>query len=316
MLNISLRGKVIIAGRIRTATGLHIGGAAAGLDIGGIDNPIIRHPVTREPYIPGSSLRGKLRTLLDRQLGTRINQEIQTKNPKVRIHECKDSRDYDQCPVCQIFGLTPGGDRKDWNNLRPTRLMVRDVTLSHEEIEVDGKQVKINQRLFDAKTDLPFTEVKWEAAIDRITSAAVPRQNERVPADTVFGPFEFIYNIYDINGGGYGGAAKGARRDVAWLRHVFEGMRLLEEDYLGGYGSRGAGKIAFENLRITFKSPAVYEGRDTEKELAGEDQSVNQLNLDDIQERIIGAIAGSQSVEVAPEAEAPSEIPAEGENTE
>ena len=61
MSSITLHGKLIVNGEIEAVTGLHIGGAAAGLDIGGIDNPIIRHPITRQPYIPGSSLRGKMR---------------------------------------------------------------------------------------------------------------------------------------------------------------------------------------------------------------------------------------------------------------
>lgn len=245
--NIALKGKVIITGKIKTVTGLHIGGAAAGLDIGGIDNPILRHPVTREPYIPGSSLRGKMRSLLDRQLGKMINKDISSKPPKVRIHECDNENEYSACPVCQVFGITPGGDRKNWTNIKPTRLLVRDIQLTEEEKE----------RLSKAKLDLPYTEVKWEAAIDRITSAAVPRQNERVPAGVEFGPFEFVYSLYDVDGAG-------AKQDAEWLRHVFEGMELIEDDYIGGYGSRGAGKIAFDSLNVIFKSPGCYKGEEAE----------------------------------------------------
>jgi CRISPR-associated protein Csm3 len=263
--SIILKGKVIITGQIITKTGLHIGGAAAGLDIGGIDNPIIRHPVTREPYIPGSSLRGKMRSLLDRRFGKPLNQMIQAKPPVVRVHECDRETDYVTCEVCQIFGVTPGGERKSWTKLKPTRLLIRDTGLDKGN----------NEKLLAAKLDLPFTEVKWEATIDRITAAAVPRQNERVPAETVFGPFEFIYNLYDING-------TGVADDVAWLVHVFKAMELLEDDYLGGYGSRGTGKVAFEEIDVKLRSHAYYAGLTDEEPLITGAKNLQALNLTEL----------------------------------
>jgi len=263
---IALKGKVIITGEIKLLTGLHIGGAAAGLDIGGIDNPILRHPVSREPYIPGSSLRGKVRSLLEKHDGLEINKFIQRRQPEVRIHECDDETKYGTCSVCQIFGVTPGDDRKGWTDLKPTRLIIRDTLLAkdHEETE----------RLRNAKTDLPYTEVKWEASIDRITSAAVPRQNERVPAGAVFSPFEFVYSIYDLNSTGFAD-------DVKWLATVFKGMELLEDDYLGGYGSRGTGKIAFQNLKVVFKSHAYYQGTDNKPQVLGEATTLCELKVAD-----------------------------------
>ena len=244
MPNLALTGKVIITGEIETVTGLHIGGASAGLDIGGIDNPMIRHPVSREPYIPGSSLRGKMRALLDRHLGKEANKFIQRREPQVRVHECEAENEYDACAVCQIFGVTPGDQRRTWTRLKPARLIVRDVHLGNESAE----------RLRRAKTDLPFAEVKWEAVIDRITSAATPRQNERVPAGIIFEPFEFVYSLYDLDGAG-------CAADIEWLPSLFRVMEMLEDDYLGGYGSRGAGKIAFRNVIVTYKPKAYYEGK-------------------------------------------------------
>jgi len=247
-----LEGKVLIAGQIEALTGLHIGGMAAGLDIGGIDNPIIRHPVTLEPYIPGSSLRGKMRSLLDRHFGKDANKFIQRREPVVRVHECGTEEEYSVCAVCQIFGVTPGDQRRQWTSLKPTRLLVRDVLLARDH--------EATERLRRAKTDLPFTEVKAEATIDRITSAAVPRQNERVPAGAVFAPFELVYSLYDLNG-------TGCQEDIERLQYVFKGMELLEDDYLGGYGSRGAGKIAFTNVTVVFKSHTYYEGQTTVSQL-------------------------------------------------
>ncbi|MCS7065352.1 MAG: type III-A CRISPR-associated RAMP protein Csm3, partial [Fimbriimonadales bacterium] len=242
-------GKVVITGGIRLVTGLHIGGAAAGLDIGGVDNPIIRHPATREPYIPGSSLRGKMRSLLERAYDLPLNKKVQD----VRLHECYNEREYRQCAVCHVFGVSPGerergapqgeqADRRgEWESFKPTRLIVRDVAM-----HADSKA-----ELETADTDLPYTEVKWEASIDRITSAAVPRQNERVPAGTRFEPFEMVYTIYRLKGDDW-------QQDVEWLKVLFEGMRLLEDDYLGGYGSRGAGKIVFENLTVELRPLTYY----------------------------------------------------------
>jgi CRISPR-associated protein Csm3 len=237
--SIQMMGKVVITGGIRLVTGLHIGGAAAGLDIGGVDNPIIRHPVTREPYIPGSSLRGKIRALLERAYDKPLNKEVQD----VRLHECNSEESYKDCSVCHVFGVSPVDQRRNWQSFKPTRLVVRDVGLTAES----------RAKLETADTDLPFSEVKWEASIDRITSAAVPRQNERVPAGARFEPFEMIYTLYRLNGNDW-------QRDADWLAVVFEGMRLLEDDYLGGYGSRGAGKIAFENLKVEWRPLAYYRG--------------------------------------------------------
>lgn len=270
MPNLTLKGKVIITGAIEAITGLHIGGAAAGLDIGGIDNPVIRHPVTREPYIPGSSLRGKMRSLLDKHLGLEANKSIQ-RQPPVRVHECEQEQAYLECPACQIFGVTPGDQRRDWTKLKPSRLIVRDVLLSQTH--------EATRRLREAKTDLPFTEVKWEAAIDRVTSAAVPRQNERVPAGAVFSPFEMVYNLFDLNG-------SGVEHDIQWLTHLFKAMELLEDDYLGGYGSRGAGKIAFRELRVLFKSRAYYEGKVPEPVVLGEGDTLRDIQVTEFAKKI------------------------------
>ncbi|MCS6804230.1 MAG: type III-A CRISPR-associated RAMP protein Csm3 [Acidobacteriota bacterium] len=278
MPNITLKGKVIITGEIEAVTGLHIGGAAAGLDIGGIDNPIIRHPVTREPYIPGSSLRGKMRSLLDRHFGNDVNKFIQRREPVVRVHECETEDAYATCAVCQIFGVTPGDQRRQWTQLKPTRLLVRDVMLA--------KGHEATERLRRAKTDLPFTEVKWEAVIDRITSAAVPRQNERVPAGAVFAPLELVYSLYDLNG-------TGCQADIDWLQHVFKAMELLEDDYVGGYGSRGAGKIAFTNVTVTFKSHDYYQGTGTVLML-DQNRKIGELQPSRYAQSIQQAVGGTQ----------------------
>jgi CRISPR-associated protein Csm3 len=268
MDSITLQGKVIISGQIEAVTGLHIGGAAAGLDIGGIDNPIIRHAVTRQPYIPGSSLRGKMRCLLDRHGGKRLNKNI---GKDVRIHECDSREEYARCEVCQLFGITPG-EHRDFGNLMPTRLIVRDAYLLNGDKSKRGSAGWLEA----AKTDMPYTEVKVEVAIDRITSAAVPRQNERVPAGAVFEPLELVVSLY-------------SREDVGYLPSVFKALELLEDDYLGGYGSRGSGKIRFRNLNVTLKSRDYYERKAAILEL-GKELNLPALRAADYTNQIQQAI--------------------------
>lgn len=220
---VKLYGKVFINGNIKVVTGLHIGGGDAGINIGGIDNPVIRNPRTNQPYIPGSSLKGKMRSLSEKIANRPQNFRIQN----IYIHVCDNKNDYSNCDVCHIFGV-PGD--KDFSS--PTRLAVRDVML--DENSLSGMSA-----------DLGLTEIKWEATIDRITSAAVPRQIERVPEGAIFKDFELCYGIYE-------------KSDVDRLKKVFEAMQLVEDDYIGGSGTRGSGKIRFENITLSCRPGDSY----------------------------------------------------------
>ena len=227
-VTVTLYGRVFVRGTIGAITGLHIGGSPTALAIGMVDNPVIRDTLTGRPYIPGSSVRGKMRSLWEKMTGVRQNWPI---GRGVNIHVCEKREDYDRCPVCQIYGV-PGQLEASF----PTRLVVRDAFLSAES-EQDLRSM--------AKTDLPYTEVKWEAAIDRVTSAAVPRQMERVPAGTTFDGFEMVFSVYDPG-------------DLERFVDVFEAMQLLEDDYLGGQGSRGSGKVRFGSLRLSCRNRNDY----------------------------------------------------------
>ena len=119
MASIQLQGKIFLQGSIHALTGLHIGGSAESLDIGGIDNPVIRNPLNREPYIPGSSLRGKMRALLDRHFNNTLNNQ-----GSVQVHECRNAEAYAKCPVCQVFGVTP---QRLKEKTMPARLIVGDI---------------------------------------------------------------------------------------------------------------------------------------------------------------------------------------------
>jgi len=225
---VNLYGRVLIGGHIRAVTGLHIGKGKEGVTIGGVDNAVMRDSLSNVPYIPGSSLKGKLRSLAEKREPTAVQNFPIGRD--VTIHVCREADRYERCPICRIYGV-PG----QLPSSAPTRLVVRDVFLTAESKEL----------LRDADTDLPFTEVKYEAVIDRVTSAANPRPLERVPADTVFGPFEMVFSIYGPG-------------DLLLLPKLIEALRLLEDDYLGGSGSRGSGRIRFEDLTITAKPVDKY----------------------------------------------------------
>ena len=209
-----LLGKVIISGCLECLTGMHIGASKENMEIGAIDSPVLRDPVTREPYIPGSSLKGKMRSLFERTLPVTSKRPI---GKDVKIHVCDDASNAVNCPVCRIFGSTGSGAGK--KNF-PARLIVRDLKLTGDSIE----------KLSDIDTGLQYTEWKFENAIDRVTSAANPRQIERVPKGAEFS-FEIIYNVED---------ASQIKEDLENIKFATE---LLKLDALGGHGSRGYGKV-------------------------------------------------------------------------
>jgi CRISPR-associated protein Csm3 len=220
---LQLVGRVIIHADIHLITGLHIG---VGEDLGiGKATEVLRDPLTSEPYIPGSSLRGKIRSLAERVQGIELGKDTTQDIDGSKIHACKTAENYQKCIICPVFGVT-----SDMQFATPTRLIVRDARLGAES----------SARLKAARTDLPFTEVKTEVAIDRVTSAAVPRDIARIPAGAVFNDAELSFALYE-------------EKDIDLLRVVFRAMSYLEDDYLGGHGARGYGRVAFKNIRLTAK---------------------------------------------------------------
>lgn len=227
-------GKVIIEGNMECVTGLHIGARKEAMKIGGIDSPVVRDPITEFPYVPGSSLKGKMRSLLERKLGKELKRNIGTPKNPIMIHSCPNSENS-ECEICRLFGSTPEREEGTMEKNIPARLLVRDLFLTEESERV----------LKEIDTGLPYTEWKFENAIDRVTSAANPRQIERVPAGSVF-QLEIIYTVEE---------AKQLAED---LNNLLSAMRLLEDDYLGGHGSRGYGKVKFELSKIEYRKGEWY----------------------------------------------------------
>ena len=241
---IHLYGRVFIETTIEAKTGLHIGGSGSDLEIGGLDKEVVRNPLTKRPYIPGSSLRGKMRSQMEKLLGLPQNRKI----GQVTIHTCENEAAFTAhggCPVCTVFGVPA---EMDYANA--TRLVVRDAELTDESA----------QALQDARTDLLYAELKTEVAIDRVTSAATPRTMERVPAGAAFGPTELVFSLYETS-------------DYRRLKTVIDALQLVEDAYLGGSGSRGYGKVKFTAIKVYARNRQDYSTPQT----FGEFDSVQAL---------------------------------------
>ena len=220
-----------ITGKIIVKTGLHIGAGNDKVEIGGMDNPIIRNPLTREPYIPGSSIKGKMRSLMEWKL-EKI--DMTPRDPKKVGGPCSCGKA--DCPICRVFGSANNSqkpknpdDKKDSDNMRgPTRIIVRDAVLTKEWSE------KFNQ-------GKAIVEEKSENSLNRITAAANPRPIERVVPGVEF-DFEIAYRVIDTGDGG-------KKDEELFNSVVIEGLKVLQNDYLGGGGTRGNGQIAFTELK-------------------------------------------------------------------
>jgi CRISPR-associated protein Csm3 len=196
--------KIKIEFELSCETGLMIGSGKDSIRIGDVDNPVIRQGLSGEPYIPGSSLKGKLRSLMQIKYGEK-NQDY-----------------YEGSKISLLFG---SGNKKidnvDYAN--PSKLIVRDAYLSNKDMLEASEYLNGD-----------LTEIKSENTINRVTGVSNPRQMERIPAGAKF-RVEFIINTHG--------------EDSEQLKAIlYEAIELLEDDYLGGSGSRGYGKVSFNKV--------------------------------------------------------------------
>lgn len=263
-----LLGKLHVKSILIVETGLHIGGGGEALNIGGLDKPVIRDPITQHPYLPGSSIKGKLRSILERLLNKPLNRKGSRDTYRYESGDLVDGvteidaqyvkfQGARTCEVSRVFGSTGVKcwieteiarreellddkseskqiDGKAYSKITgrnaPARLIVRDCHL----IEDSAKELE------SIDTGLYMTEWKFENGLDRVTAAANPRQVERVPKGAKF-QFEMVYTVED---------ATQARED---LRNILRAILVLEDDALGGHGSRGYGKIKFQKLEFCYR---------------------------------------------------------------
>ena len=230
-----------ITGSIELVTGLHIGAGSDEMHIGGTDNPLIKNPVDGRPYIPGSSLKGKMRSLLEWRAGTVGDASGKPLSFSVlaRINGAADKDKQERAKnILKLFGGAPEGNSDDNQNtlvqeIGPSRLAFWDCPL-------DDRWAKKMER-----RNRPLTEIKMENTIDRIGGAAKnPRNTERVPPGAVF-EFNLTMRIHD-------------GEDL--FDEVLRGLRLVELTGLGGSGSRGYGKLRFAGLERDGESvQAAYD---------------------------------------------------------
>lgn len=200
--------KIEISGVIEVMTGLHIGGSSAFSAIGAVDSPVILDTRSNMLMIPGSSLKGKMRTLLAKKYN-----EVFARIPD----------DDNEC-LLALFGSAKKGA------VRTSRVQFSDMFLSNlDELKRGGLT--------------RATEIKFENSIARTSAVANPRQIERVVRGAKF-PVQIIYEVSE----GAGNADKAAiLQDMKILK---DGFKLLEYDYLGGSGSRGYGRVKFDEFGV------------------------------------------------------------------
>lgn len=231
MSDMKLKTTLRVQATLVLESGLHIGAGKDAIEIGGIDLPVVKNPFSREPYIPGSSIKGKLRSLLEWAL-EKIEPNGDVWGNNRQRHEKGEYHATD--PILRAFGVSTG---QKWEG-GPTRLIVRDSPLQRawaERVIAQG---------------LPLTEEKTEVTIDRIQGKAKDnvgtRRIERVPAGARF-ELEMVFKVLDVDD-------DDGRCDLDAFNRVLEGLKLLEHDALGGHGSRGYGRVRIQDLRVEGQS--------------------------------------------------------------
>lgn len=228
-----------VRGVIRVLTGLRIGAGSDSLEIGGLDNPIIRHPQTRKPYLPGSSLKGKLRCLLESKSTSEKYGQERTPEPskdqdrntkKISYNPCK----CDKCIVCQLFGC--GAPQ---NTTQPSRLIFRDSPICEDDIK--GMEDLLKEGIF-------YSEIKSEVTMDRqkgTAAGAGPRSMDRIMAGT---GLDFNLTVRILEGD----------QEDQMKKALFDAFRMLEKEGLGGSVTRGYGQVKFENLTWDDRTEPLY----------------------------------------------------------
>jgi CRISPR-associated protein Csm3 len=240
--------------KLRILTGLHIGGSDDTMQIGGIDSAVIKREIfanidgsinydgtgkkITEPYIPGSSLKGKVRSLLEHSFGLIAEQKIKLRDKAGKPIDSNFAKSLDGILqkkanlIVTLFGESAGNGDK--SNTKITRAIFRDTFLTKEsrKLYLDDK--------------IKLSEEKVENTINRVSVMANPRFMERVPAGVEF-DFEVVLRDFQED------------KNLPLSKTIELGLLLLQNDALGGGGSRGNGKIEFEkfqnieNLKLKIK---------------------------------------------------------------
>ena len=208
---------------LRCESGLHIGGSQDELKIGGSDNPVIKNPATGRAYVPGSSLKGKMRAELEKQLG-----KFGGSYERAGTQPCGCARN--DCPVCRMFGA----HMNTGSQLGSARIIVRD-----------GRLAKGGE-----------LEDKSENIVNRKRGAAEhPRSNERVAEGSEF-DMKVVLQVYKMDENfSYKSSTRKTGGNTytgpqALQAIVADCLYLVESTALGGGTSRGSGEVSFHNFQL------------------------------------------------------------------
>ncbi|PSO08791.1 type III-A CRISPR-associated RAMP protein Csm3 [Candidatus Marsarchaeota G2 archaeon BE_D] len=236
----------------------------------------------RVPYIPGSSLKGRMRSLLEVALGLPLYSsdgkiwshtpartvQVNTNGDKITDAEFVEVLidteldrmfGYGAFPMNEVYETLKKNNSVDlMNNLLP---VLTPTLIQVDDFFPDNNLVCNIYRENELVTFDDFIEDKNENRLDRVTSAADPRTVSRVkPGVTFTGSISFL--VYDKN----------FPKFKDYLNLLTKGMRLLEMTYLGAAGSRGYGRIKFSDISVS-----IYDAQ------SGTDSVVGSYNsLDDL----------------------------------
>ncbi len=324
MLGLSLKGTVVIKYKLRLKTGLHIGGAKDAFEIGGIDNPVIKLSAELNlgdrtipkgaPYIPGSSLKGKIRSLLEwsirepkgiweleeEALKKYLDGDKEVLKPleKTSVEYMFEKSEGDKekagkpcscgtCSICRIFGvaevrtlsqITEKITELAKKGLNSTKLL--KIFLPGPPRVEFSEAYPTEESINTLKQQLGeglYTELKMENVLNRITSESMNlRTNERVPAGVEF-EGEITFDIY-------------SEEDLELLSKLLQGLLQLENTYLGGSGSRGYGRVKFTKLKVIVRGQDYWE-KGQEKELGKYDSVIDlRKDFDQLKKEISDAL--------------------------
>jgi len=232
----------VITSKLKLVSGLHIGGGDDSMKIGGVDSPVIKREVfcdengvikfgenmrkITEPYIPGSSLKGKIRSLLEHYF--RLIDPQGKGNVVDSKSKFGDSKKRDL--IVKLFGESAGNDNS--NGIEIGRAIFRDSFITNE----------IRKMILENKVEI--SEEKAENTIDRRTGTTIKgglRFIERVPSGVEFN-FEVVIRSFEND-------------NIQLFEDAIKlGIKLLELDTLGGSGSRGYGKVEFVDIKDDIKN--------------------------------------------------------------
>ena len=210
---------VKLTGTIKLLSGLHIGGGDDTMKIGGVDNGVIKDVNTDKPYIPGSSLKGKMRSLLEWHYGLVGFSDGNPFSAKYMGGAFPKEREEKAIILMKLFGSSVIKDDEK--------------VLKEKNIDLGITRISVGDcKLIEKKGEI-VSEAKYENVIDRQNGTALnPRQTERVPAGV---KFEFSIRVKVLE-----------EKEEELLKNMVEkGLTLVEDDYLGGSGSRGYGRVQF-----------------------------------------------------------------------